>query len=121
MTNHRPTSPHITIYRKQISSVLSILHRITGAGLFITVLLIIWNFVFWVFNKFDDCCLGLLKHGLFKPFMILVTFAYFYHLYNGLRHLIWDSGRWFSIDAINVSGWVVVIFSSLITILFWTL
>ncbi|WP_395476669.1 succinate dehydrogenase, cytochrome b556 subunit [Rickettsia endosymbiont of Pantilius tunicatus] len=115
--NKRPTSPHLTIYKPQISSTLSILHRMTGVALFFTVSILAWWFIF---SKFDsnyiqlaNCCC------IIKICLILTSFAWFYHLCNGIRHLFWDIGYGFSIKAVNLSGWSVVICSILFTILLW--
>ncbi|XVN42295.1 MAG: succinate dehydrogenase, cytochrome b556 subunit [Candidatus Rickettsia vulgarisii] len=117
--NNRPTSPHLTIYKKQISSVLSILHRATGVGLFFALSALIWCFIISTFN---DCgCehhVQFFQYNLFKIALVFISFAWFYHLCNGIRHLIWDSGYCFSIKAINFTGWFVVICSVLMTIIF---
>ena len=118
--NKRPTSPHLTIYKKQISSVLSIFHRITGAGLFAGLSLLAWYFIILSFNKFDAEYMNLCKCNLLKIALVLISFSWFYHLCNGIRHLIWDSGYCFSIKAINLTGWFVVVCSIAITITFWS-
>ncbi len=119
--NNRPISPHLTIYKKQISSVLSIFHRLTGIGLFFGVSVLVWCFIILAFNKFSFDYLPYLKGYLLNIALISISFAWFYHLCNGLRHLIWDSGYCFSIKAINVTGWIVVICSILGTLIFWLL
>lgn len=119
--NSRPTSPHLTIYKKQISSVLSILHRITGIGLFFGLSILSWCFILLAFSKFDPEYLQCFKCNLLKIPLIFISFAWFYHLCNGVRHLIWDSGHCFSIRAINFTGWFVVVASILMTLAFWLL
>ncbi len=119
--NSRPTSPHLTIYKKQISSVLSILHRMTGIGLFFALSVLIWCFILLSFSKFNPEYLHFFKCRVFKIPPIFISFAWFYHLCNGVRHLIWDSGRCFSIRAINFTGWFVVIASIVMTLAFWLL
>lgn len=118
---NRPTSPHLTIYKKQISSVLSIFHRMTGAGLFAGLSLLVWYFIILAFNKFDTGCMHCCKCNVLKISLVLMSFAWFYHLCNGIRHLIWDSGYCFSIKAINVTGWFVVASSVMMTVVFWLL
>ena len=117
--NNRPTSPHITIYRKQISSVLSIFHRASGMALFFALLIMAWWFTLWVFSKFSPYYVEMTKYGLVKFSLIIISFAGFYHLCTGIRHLVWDTGRWFSVKAINISGWLAVISAFLMTISFW--
>jgi len=119
--NNRPTSPHITIYRKQISSVLSILHRMTGIGLFAGLSIIVWYFIILVFSKFDAKYLLCMKCNIIKLPAIAICFAWFYHLCNGIRHLIWDSGYCFSIKAINLTGWLVIACSLAMTLALWLL
>lgn len=117
--NNRPTSPHITIYRKQISSVLSILHRATGAALFFALSIMAWWFTLWVFSKFSPYYIEMTKCGLFKFSLLIISFAGFYHFCTGLRHLVWDTGKCFSVKAINFTGWLALISASLMTIIFW--
>ncbi len=119
--NNRPTSPHLTIYKKQISSVLSIFHRITGAGLFAGLSLLVWYFIILAFNKFEIGCMHICKCNILKISLVLLSFAWFYHLCNGIRHLVWDIGYCFSIRAINFTGWLVVICSIAMTVAFWLL
>ena len=91
--DNRPLSPHLTVYKPQITSVLSIFHRITGAGLAVSTVLV----VFWLaslaigedtFNGFNNF--------LNNPFIIIVLvsslWALWYHFCTGLRHLYWDMG-----------------------------
>ncbi|WP_341790730.1 succinate dehydrogenase, cytochrome b556 subunit [Rickettsia endosymbiont of Polydrusus tereticollis] len=117
--DNRPTSPHLTIYKPQISSVLSIMHRMTGIGLFFALSILAWGVILWRFSEFDNSYLQLANSCIIKICLILVTFSWFYHLCNGIRHLFWDSGYGFSIKAINITGWCVVIASVVMTILLW--
>ena len=118
-TFQRPISPHIAIYKPQISSVLSIMHRFTGIGLFFGISTIVWWFSLWVFNKFAPEYLDLKEFWLVKAALMLCSFALFYHLSNGVRHLLWDSGYCFSINEINLTGWLVVVLSLTFTVIFW--
>ncbi|MFY9590158.1 succinate dehydrogenase, cytochrome b556 subunit [Rickettsia endosymbiont of Halotydeus destructor] len=114
--NNRPTSPHLTIYKPQISSSLSIMHRMTGIGLFFALAILVW----WlILSTFDNSYLQLANSSIIRICLMLVSFAWFYHLCNGIRHLFWDSGYGFSIKAINITGWCVVIASLVMTILLW--
>ena len=115
----RPTSPHLSIYKPQISSVLSIGHRMTGVGLFFALSAIAWWFILWVFNKFDPCFIAILDNVFVKILLVLTSYAFFYHLCTGIRHLWWDTGRGFSIKSINLSGWLAVVMSFILTALFW--
>ena len=114
--NKRPTSPHLTIYKPQISSTLSILHRMTGVALFFAISMLVW----WlIFDKFDNNYLQLAGCYIIKICLIAISFAWFYHLCNGIRYLFWSMGYGFSIKAINLSGWAVVVCSVVLTLLLW--
>ena len=120
-TASRPLSPHLTIYRKQISSVLSILHRMTGVALVAGALLLVtWLAVAAyapaMYAKFYEVAAALPGRVILFSF----TFAFYYHLCNGIRHLFWDIGKGFSILAMTRSGWAVVICSLLLTIASWS-
>lgn len=115
----RPISPHLSIYKPQISSILSIGHRMSGVGIFLILLSFCWWFTFWVFSKFEPCYLECLNHGFIKFILFVASYGYFYHFSTGIRHLMWDSGYGFSIPAINISGWFAVIISICLTLAFW--
>jgi succinate dehydrogenase / fumarate reductase cytochrome b subunit len=117
----RPTSPHLSIYKPQISSVLSIGHRLSGIGLFFMISALSWWFILWVFSRFDQTYLEIFNNGFIKFLLVLTSYGFFYHLCTGIRHLIWDTGHGFSIKAINYSGWLAVIASVVLTLIFWVL
>ncbi|MCE3232604.1 MAG: sdhC [Rickettsiaceae bacterium] len=114
----RPLSPHLTIYKPQISSVLSITHRITGFGLFVGSLLLSWWIILNVygeaewFNKIVESIPG-------KAFLFLWTLALYYHLLNGIRHLFWDAGKGFQIKTLNLTGILVLIGTVALTLASW--
>ncbi|MEM6663006.1 MAG: succinate dehydrogenase, cytochrome b556 subunit [Pseudomonadota bacterium] len=117
---NRPLSPHLTIYRPQITSMLSIMHRMTGIGLVFATALIVW----WllaaatsaVHFAFID---GLLTSWVGLPVLLGISWAMSYHFCNGIRHLIWDMGFGFEIDKMELSGKIVVGASFLLTALVW--
>jgi len=115
----RPLSPHLSIYKPQISSVLSIFHRITGVALFFAFSMISWWFIFWVFSGFNLYYIDLLNHWIVDAALYATSYAFFYHLCAGIRHLKWDVGCWFSIKAVNYSGWGAIIISIILTVAFW--
>jgi len=119
-TVNRPLSPHLQVYRPQITSVLSILHRITGVGLGVGTVWLAWWLIaaagwpdgFATVQAFSGSWLGrLLLFGF--------TWALFFHLSNGLRHLFWDAGWGFEIPTATKSGWAVVIAAFVLTLLAW--
>jgi len=117
---NRPISPHLSIYRKQISSVLSILHRMTGLALVAgTALLVSW---LWsaayapaFYPQLHECLSSLLGQVALFSWMA----AFYFHLANGIRHLFWDMGRGFALSAMAASGWAVVLFTVLMTMFTW--
>ena len=88
-------------------------------ALFFALSIMAWWFTLWVFSKFSPYYIEMTKYGLVKFSLIIISFAGFYHLCTGIRHLVWDTGRWFSVKAINISGWLAVISAFLMTISFW--
>jgi succinate dehydrogenase / fumarate reductase cytochrome b subunit len=118
----RPLSPHLEIYRWQISNTLSILHRITGIGLSIGFLAL----VYWLMAVAGDgesyaSATRLLSNPLGIIGLVILTFAFFYHLLNGVRHLVWDVGIGFERSERRASGWIAVIGSVLLTLGMWAL
>ena len=115
---NRPLSPHITIYKPQITSVLSITHRITGfflsLGLIIIAIFIIFASVSNnLFNFFQEILLS----NFGKLIIFMWTLSTFYHLLNGLRHLFWDLGYGFEIKNATLSGWMVISFALLFSLI----
>lgn len=115
----RPLSPHLGIYKPQISTVLSIGHRASGMGLFFMIVMLSWWFILWVFSKFDNSYLAILNNGFIKFLLVITSYAFFYHLCTGIRHLMWDTGRGFSICSVKYSGVIAVCASIILTIIFW--
>lgn len=125
----RPRSPDVQIYKPQLTSVLSILHRITGVLLSVGSLLL----VAWMVAVADGGdTYALVNRGLHSWIGLLLllgwTFALFYHLCNGIRHLAWDLDFGFGpgrsgleLRDIYLSGWTVVVVSVLLTLVTWLL
>ncbi len=115
----RPTSPHLGIYRPQITSILSIFHRLTGVALFFALSLLVWWFNLFVYSSFCTCFLFLAECWIFKFLALCFSFAYFYHLCNGIRHLFWDLGLCFSVRVVTLTGIAVIFFSLIFTTPVW--
>lgn len=116
----RPLSPHLQIYRPQITSVLSISHRFSGAVLAAGLLVLVyWLAALASGEAAYAAALGVLGAWPVKLVLFLASLAFFYHLCNGIRHLWWDSGRGFEIPQVYASGWAVVIVSIGLTVLTW--
>ena len=119
-TQDRPLSPHLQVYRPQITSMLSILHRITGVGLGAGTLLIAWWLIAAATGpeafEMAQAFLG----SLFGRLILLgFTWALFYHLCNGIRHLVWDAGYGYDLDSVTKTGWLVLAASVALTALAW--
>jgi len=119
-SDYRPTSPHLSIYRPQISSVLSIAHRITGLALYAgTALIVLW---LWA-AAYAPAFYGTLHEGLtswFGQFCLFCwTCAFYYHLGNGIRHLFWDAGLGFTLPVMQKTGWMVIAFTIAMTAVTW--
>ena len=116
----RPLSPHLQIYRPQLTSVLSILHRVTGSAAVVGSLLLCG----WIMaasmgeQKYNDYT-ALLGTPVGILLLIGFSWAVFYHLCNGIRHLVWDTGQGLELKQAYASGWAVVIASFVLTGLCW--
>jgi succinate dehydrogenase / fumarate reductase, cytochrome b subunit len=116
----RPTSPHLTIYKPQITSVLSISHRLTGLALYAgTALVVCWLYkAAYAPTQYSELH-SFMTSTFGYVLMIGWTAAFYYHLANGLRHLFWDMGKGFEIKQVNRSGWLVILFTILMTGFTW--
>jgi len=122
MSAERPLSPHLQIYRPQLTSVLSILHRFTGLALSVGTLLLAWWLVALASGEDSfNAAQGFVGSWLGKLLLLGWSFAVFFHLANGIRHLFWDAGYGFAIKTTYASGWTVVAASALLTVLAWGL
>ncbi len=118
----RPLSPHIQIYKIQITSLLSILHRGTGIVLYGGSLLwALWFVALAMGPQSYETFQGLLMTPIGLLFLLGWSFSFFYHLCNGIRHLLWDMGVGYDMPTVRLTGWTVVIFSFLLTALAWAL
>ena len=114
----RPLSPHLTIYRPQLTSMTSILTRITGNALLISALMIVWWFLaaatseayFNTANAFVTSWFGDLV-------LLLSVLGLWYHTLAGIRHLIWDNGYGLDIPTAEKMGWACLIGSVVLTVL----
>jgi succinate dehydrogenase / fumarate reductase cytochrome b subunit len=116
----RPMSPHLQVYKPQITSVLSIMHRITGCGLAVGTVLMVW----WlVAAATSPQAYAGVAGFIGSPIGLLLLFgwtaALFYHFLNGIRHLAWDAGWGFELKLVHSTGWAVVIGTAVLTVLAW--
>lgn len=116
----RPLSPHLQVYKPQLTSVLSVAHRATGLVLVVGTLFLVWWLLaaasgpdsFSVAQTFWSSWIG-------RILLLGWSYALFYHLCNGIRHLCWDAGWGFDLKTVYRSGWVVVVASATLTLIAW--
>ena len=115
-----PLSPHLQIYRWQVSSLVSITHRITGIlNLLGLIFICIWISSVGISENFFEYFSIFLKSFIGKFILIGFTWSISYHLLSGVRHLFWDLGYGYEIKTANISGIVVVVSSLFLTVLLW--
>src|SRR3569833_649165 len=116
---HRPLSPHLQLYKWQLTSVMSLLLRATGIGVAVGALFL----ALWVM-----CAMSPRAYASFQSFNTSIggrrvlggwLFSAFYHLCNGIRHLFWDAGYGFELKDAYRSGWIVVGVSLVATAVAW--
>ena len=114
----KPLSPHLQVYRPQITSVMSILHR--GTGIFLSLGAFV--LAYWLvalasgearFNTVREC----FGWWPVQLLMIAWVFAFYYHLCNGIRHLFWDMGKGFELETVTKSGIAVLAAALLFSII----
>ncbi len=119
-SDQRPLSPHLQVYKPQLTSMLSILHRATGVALAAGTLVLVW----WLVAAAASPAYFAFVQGFVGSWIGLIllfgwTYALFYHLCNGVRHLFWDAGLGFELETAYASGWAVVAVSIGATVVAW--
>ncbi|HEU0223109.1 MAG TPA: succinate dehydrogenase, cytochrome b556 subunit [Paracoccaceae bacterium] len=114
---NRPLSPHLTIYRPQITSVLSILHRLTGIAMAFVAMLVVWWFLAAAtgpdyFATVDWILTSWIGHLV----LIAAIWALWFHFANGIRHLLWDLGYGYELLTVTRTGQAVVAASAILTL-----
>ena len=113
-------SPNIQIYRPQLTSVLSILNRITGDLLSAcAVVLVVWLIAAATGPQAYGAVQGVIASWVGQILLFGATFAFFLHLCGGIRHLVWDTVYGFELRSIYISGWAVVAASMVLTVAAW--
>ncbi len=118
----RPLSPHLQVYKIQITSLLSIMHRGTGIALYGgSILWVLW----FLALAAGPQSYSKLQYFLLSPFGLIIlicwSFSFFYHLCNGIRHLLWDAGIGYEMTMVRLTGWIVIVTSCLLTTMAWIL
>ena len=118
----RPLSPHLQIYRLPLAAVLSITHRITGVGLSLGLLLIVWWLTSAAYGPDTyEMAMGYIASPLGLLILLGFSAALFFHLCNGIRHLLWDAGRNFEISQTRRGNVYVIIGTIVLTAAAWLL
>lgn len=119
-SQNRPLSPHLQVYKLPLTSMMSITHRITGVALSVGTLLLVWWLVaaaagpeaFGTAQSFIGSWIG-------RLLLLGWSFALFYHLCNGIRHLFWDAGKGFELETSHATDKVVIVAAVVLTVLAW--
>ena len=117
MTNSdRPLSPHLQIYKPQLTSLVSVTHRATGVALAGGALVLTYwlNAASYGADAFERAQMIV---GSWFGILLLIgwTWSLFFHLCNGIRHLFWDAGKGFEMTTVNASGWAVIVVAIVLT------
>ncbi|MEL6298109.1 MAG: succinate dehydrogenase, cytochrome b556 subunit [Pseudomonadota bacterium] len=118
--DQRPLSPHLQIYTPRINMVMSIVHRITGVGLYVGSLLLVW----WLLAAATGAPAYETAAGFFGSwFGMLILFGYtwalMHHMMGGIRHFIWDLGEGFELETVDRLCWGSLVISISATLLIW--
>lgn len=120
--DNRPLSPHLQIYRPQLTSVMSISHRATGIVLALGLVAL----TYWLMAAASGPAAFATAQAIFgsiigRLLMFVWSYCLFYHLCNGVRHLVWDTGHALDLDDVYTSGYVAIIASVVLTLVTWIL
>ncbi len=118
----RPLSPHLQIYKPQITSTLSILHRLTGLWLAVAAaILVLWLYGLALAPPIFTALSRFFASGLGQLLLFSWILAFSYHLCNGIRHLFWDIGKGFELPQVYRSGYLVLAAAFILAGLIWFL
>jgi succinate dehydrogenase / fumarate reductase, cytochrome b subunit len=116
----RPLSPHLQVYRWQITMTMSILHRASGVGLVAGAFGLAWWLMAAAVGGEQYANVAACLSSPFGKFLLFgFSLALVYHLLNGLRHLLWDIGWGFDIPDVYRSGWTVAVLTVVFTAAIW--
>ena len=122
----RPLSPHLQVYKPQLTSMLSILHRGTGVFLYLNVFVLafyLYTIAFWVEGDLFYCATG---HGestigiwVFNFYILALLFSLYFHFCTGLRHLFWDIGYLYEISKVYLTAKAIILVTIALTSFTW--
>jgi succinate dehydrogenase / fumarate reductase cytochrome b subunit len=116
----RPLSPHLQIYKPMLTMMMSIMHRITGVGLYFGIILLVW----WlsaasISDSYFEFVQGFFGHWFGRLLLFGFTWALIHHALGGLRHLLWDTGRGFDLKTVEWLARANLAGSIVLTLLLW--
>jgi succinate dehydrogenase / fumarate reductase cytochrome b subunit len=116
----RPLSPHLQIYKPMLTMMMSIMHRITGVGLYFGIILLVW----WlsaasISDSYFEFVQGFFGHWFGRLLLFGFTWALTHHALGGLRHLLWDTGRGFDLKTVEWLARANLAGSIVLTLLLW--
>jgi succinate dehydrogenase cytochrome b subunit len=116
----RPLSPHLQIYRPMLTMMMSIMHRITGIGLYLGIILLVW----WltaasISDSYFDFVQGFFGHWFGRLVLFGLSWALMHHALGGLRHLLWDTGRGYDLKVVEWLARANLAGSIVLTLLLW--
>lgn len=116
----RPLSPHIFIYKPMLTMMLSMIHRVTGAALYFGTALLVW----WLVALATSAeAYATVTWFLGTPIGWIIMFGYtwalFHHMVGGIKHFMWDFGKAFELDTVELVAKLAVAIPILLTILVW--
>jgi succinate dehydrogenase / fumarate reductase cytochrome b subunit len=118
----RPLSPHLQIYRPMLTMMMSIMHRITGVGLYFGMVLLVWWFTAAaVSDGYFELVQGFFFHWFGRLVLFGFTWALIHHALGGLRHLLWDTGRGFDLRVVEWLARANLAGSIIVTVIVWVI
>ena len=122
MDNNKPLSPHIQIYSWNISSLISISHRITGIINIVVLTIICFWIASFLFGNSIYVIVQNILNSFFGKFLVIgITWSFSFQILSEIRHLFWDIGYGFELTTSKISGIIVIFGSFIITILIYIL
>jgi succinate dehydrogenase / fumarate reductase cytochrome b subunit len=119
-TKPRPLSPHLQIYSPPINMVMSIVHRITGAALYVGTLLLAWWLIAAATGpEYFAYVRGIMGSAIGLIVLFGYSWALLHHMLGGIRHLVWDTGRGFDLATVDTLSWGTIIGSGALTVVLW--
>ncbi len=119
-TDPRPLSPHLQIYRPMLTMMMSIMHRITGAGLYFGIVLLVWWLLAAAISAdYFAMVQAFFGHWLGKLVLFGFTWALLHHMLGGLRHLLWDTGHGFRLATVEFMARANLALSIILTLALW--